>query len=109
MRSIPLALAWETYRRSWVLLAGFLGGNAITVFLMSALRQEAYFNPLQPELLAMHIALVQLNMCPNARRGIGLCVCHADGPFSRDRRRELLHCAADGVSHGGRSTRGRFV
>lgn len=78
MRSIPLALAWETYRRGGILLVGFLGANAITVFLMSALRMEMQLNPIQPELLAMHVALVQLNMFI-----FGATVLHAQGWISR--------------------------
>jgi hypothetical protein len=79
MRSIPLAMIWETFRRGkWDLLIGLLGGNALTLLLLTALRREAILEADDPALLVMQTTLFQINMF-----AFGATVLSAQGPASR--------------------------
>ena len=63
MRSIPMAMTWETLQRGrWGLLLGVLGANAFPVFLLAALQHEGGIDPQDPSLSVMQVTLVQINM-----------------------------------------------
>ena len=63
MRSIPLAMTWELFRRSpWMLIGGALAGNALPMLILAALQREGGVDPNDPSMLIMHLVMVQINM-----------------------------------------------
>ena len=63
MRSIPMAMTWETLQRGrWGLLLGVLGANALPILLLAALRHEGGIDFTDPGLIGIQVALVQINM-----------------------------------------------
>ncbi len=79
MRSIPLAMTWETFQRGrWGLLLGALGANALPMMLLAALRHEGGVEPADPSLIVMQVTLVQINMF-----AFGAAIFSAQGAPSR--------------------------
>lgn len=63
MRSIPLAICWETWSRGRrILILGALGANLIPVFLFSAILQHGAIDTQDPGQIMMHIVLMHLNL-----------------------------------------------
>lgn len=63
MRSIPVAMMWETLQRGrWGLLLGLLGANLWPLMVLAALGQEGGFDPEDHSLTVMFVVLVQMSM-----------------------------------------------
>lgn len=72
MRSIPVAMTWEMLSHGrWTLPASVLGGNALPVLLLGALRLQGATELDDPSTIVMHFMFVQVSM-----------FCFAAGAFS---------------------------
>jgi hypothetical protein len=61
MRSIPLAMMWETLRRGrWNLVTSALAANAVPFLLFSILGHEAAIDPDDSSQIQMHVVFVQI-------------------------------------------------
>ncbi len=79
MRSIPLAITWEMFRRGgWELAFGFLGANALPLLLLTALRYDGALAAEEPVMLLMQLMLLQVNVL-----AFGVAIFIAQGSASR--------------------------
>src|SRR5579862_9329800 len=64
MRSLPLAIGWEMWRRAgWGMVLAALGANALPAILFTLLRQEGGLDlPAEPSTIIMFAVVVQLNL-----------------------------------------------
>ena len=63
MRSIPVTMTWEMLIRGrWSLLAFALAANVFPVFLLTAMRHEAGFDPDDPSMLVIQLTMMQIQM-----------------------------------------------
>jgi hypothetical protein len=62
MRSIPIAMIWELLNRGrWQLLLGFIGGNAMPLLILTALKFEGEIDPDEPALITMQMMLLLMH------------------------------------------------
>jgi hypothetical protein len=79
MRSIPMAMTWETLRRGWWSLITFgLAVNILPCLLYTALGHEVAIDPLEKSQLLMHIGFLQIYAL-----GFGVVAISATGAPSR--------------------------
>ena len=79
MRSVPFAMVWEMFNnRRWTLIAATLGANIFPVLLLTALRHEGPIAADDPNMILMHVILIQVNMFV-----FGMAVIAAQGSPSR--------------------------
>lgn len=63
MKSIPLAIVWEFWRRGrWGLVGGWLAANALPALIFSALRLEGAVDFEDSSWHAMHVTMMLINM-----------------------------------------------
>jgi hypothetical protein len=63
MRSIPVAMTWELFRRGrWRLVGGALAANALPAIVLAALHFEGGLSPREPSTVQIHYMMMQLNM-----------------------------------------------
>ena len=63
MRSIPVAMTWELFRRGrWRLVGGALAANALPAIVLAALRFQGGLSPREPSTVEIHYMMMQLNM-----------------------------------------------
>jgi hypothetical protein len=61
MRSIPVAMIWETLRRGrWNLITSALAANAVPCLLFSVLGHEGALDPADSSQIAMHVVFAQI-------------------------------------------------
>jgi hypothetical protein len=63
MRTIPMAITWELFKRCrWSLLTALLGSNLIALGLFTALRREGPLPSDDPSTIMMHLLMMLLNL-----------------------------------------------
>ncbi len=79
MRSIPVAMMWETLRRGWWSIITFgLAVNVLPCLLYTVLGHEVAIDPLEKSQLLMHIGILQIYAL-----GFGVVAISATGAPSR--------------------------
>ena len=63
MRSIPMAMTWELYRRGrWTMLLAAVGANALPVILLTALSLHGGVDPAEPAMASVQFILIPLQI-----------------------------------------------
>jgi len=79
MRSIPLAIVWEIYRRGrWHLLGAPLAGSALPALLLTALRHDGAIDADDKALVTIQVTMVLMNALI-----VAVAIFHAQGQPSR--------------------------